>query len=182
MECHGFVILLLVFHIITSWTAWVIKGLILQFCGLTTFQIPASQKRRRTAYPWGPHNQRRKIRHRSHGIGLCRLSLSLVATQRAGCASKPCALTQVGLLVLETFSLLFCLIYYPQFQLDCIILCYLAFRYHGQQSKLSSLHRCLCSILFPSLSPGPVPLLLSLFPSLFFASYWAHGSIGHRLI
>ena len=32
--------------------------------------------------------------------------------------------------VLETFSLLFYLIYYPQFQLDCIILCYLAFRYH----------------------------------------------------
>ena len=32
---HGFVILLLVFHIITSCTAWVIKGLILQFCGLT---------------------------------------------------------------------------------------------------------------------------------------------------
>ena len=33
--CHGFVILLLVFHIITSRTALVIKGLILQFHGLT---------------------------------------------------------------------------------------------------------------------------------------------------
>ena len=48
---HGLVMLLLVFHIITSWTAWVIKGLILQFRGLTTFQIPASQKRRIIAYP-----------------------------------------------------------------------------------------------------------------------------------
>jgi len=159
--------LLLVFHIITAWTARAIKALILQFCGLTTFQTPASQKRRRTAYPRRPHYQRRKIQHRSHGIGLCRLSLSLVATQRAGCASKPCALTQVGLLVLETFSLLFCLIYYPQFQLDCITLCYLAFRYHGQQSKYSSLDHCRCSILIPSLSPAPVPLPLSLFPSHF---------------
>ena len=35
--CHGFVILL--FHIITSHTAWVIKELMLQFHGLTTFQI-----------------------------------------------------------------------------------------------------------------------------------------------
>ena len=161
--------MLLAFHIITAWTAWAIKALILQFCGLTTFQIPASQKRRRTAYPRGPHSQRRKIRHRSHGIGLCQFSLSLVATQRSGCASKPCALTQVGLLVLETFSLLFCLIYYPQFQLDCIIFSYLAFRYHGQQSKYSSLDHCRCSILIPSLSPAPVPLLLSPFPSLFFA-------------
>ena len=159
----------MVFYIITAWRARVIKGLVVQVRGLTTFQIPASQKRRRTAYPRGPHNQRRKIWHRSHGIGLCRLSLSLVATQRAGCASKPCALTQVGLLVLETFSLLFCLIYYPQFQLDCITLCYLAFRHHGQQSKYSSLDHCRCSILIPSLSPGPVPLPVSPFPSHFFA-------------
>jgi len=36
-RCHDFVILLLVFHIITSCTAWLIKGLILQFRGLTTF-------------------------------------------------------------------------------------------------------------------------------------------------
>ena len=66
-QCHGFVILLLVFHIITSCTARVIKGLILQFCGLTTFQIPASQKRR-TTYPRGPHGQRRKIRLGKHVI------------------------------------------------------------------------------------------------------------------
>ena len=158
----------MVFHIITAWRARVNKGLVLQVRGLTTFQIPASQKRRRTAYPRGPHGQRRKIRHGSHGIGLCRLSLSLVATQRAGCASKPCALTQVGLLVLETFSLLFYLIYNPQFQLDCFTLCYLAFRYHGQQSKLSSLDHCRCSILIPSLSPAPVPLPVSPFPSHFF--------------
>ena len=59
-NCHGFVILLLVFHIITSCTARVIKGLILQFHGLTTFQILASQKRR-TIYPRGSHGQRRKV-------------------------------------------------------------------------------------------------------------------------
>ena len=129
---HGLVMLLLVVHIITSWTARVIKGLTLQFCWLTTFQKPASQKRRRTAYPRGPHGQRRKIRHRSHGIGLCQLSLSLVATQRAGCASKPCTFIQVGLSFSETLSHLFHLIYYSQLQLDGIILCYLAFRYHSQ--------------------------------------------------
>jgi len=43
--------LLLVFHIITSCKARGIKELILQFCGLTTFWIPGSQKRRRTTYP-----------------------------------------------------------------------------------------------------------------------------------
>ena len=58
-------------------------------------------------------------------------SLSLVAKQKGGCASKLCAFIQVGLSVLKTFSLLFYLIYYPYFQLDCIILCYLAFRYHS---------------------------------------------------
>ena len=68
--CHGFVILLLVFHIITSCTAQVIKELILQFHGLITFQIPASQKRRRTTYPRWPHSQRRKIRHGGHSISL----------------------------------------------------------------------------------------------------------------
>jgi len=68
-NCHDFVILLLVFHIITSCTAQVIKGLILQFCGLATYQISASQKRRRTTYSRGPHNQRRKmICHGSHRI------------------------------------------------------------------------------------------------------------------
>ena len=113
--CHGFVILLLVFHILTSWTVCVLKELIFQFRGLTTFQIPAPQKRRRTTYPRGPHSQRRKIHHRSHGIWLLFFfprMLSLAARQRGGCASKPHAFIQVGLSVLETFSLLFHLIYY----------------------------------------------------------------------
>jgi len=67
--CHSFVMFLLVFHIITSCTAQINKGLILWFRGLATFQIPVSQKRR-TAYPRGPHGQRqrRKINHGSHGI------------------------------------------------------------------------------------------------------------------
>ena len=69
------VCLLLVFHIITSCTARILKELILQFCGLTTFQILASQKRRRTTYPRGPDGWRRKIRDGSHGIWLFRLSL-----------------------------------------------------------------------------------------------------------
>eukprot|EP00076_Gallus_gallus_P027322 XP_015150540.1 class I histocompatibility antigen, F10 alpha chain-like isoform X8 [Gallus gallus] len=46
-----------------SWTARVITGLIVRFRVLTTIQIPASRKRRRTAYPRGPHGQRGKIRH-----------------------------------------------------------------------------------------------------------------------
>ena len=70
------VCLLLVFHIITSCTARVPKELILQLCGLTTFQILAFQKRRRTTYPRGPDGWRRKIRDGSHGIWLFRLSLS----------------------------------------------------------------------------------------------------------
>ena len=73
--CHGFVILLLVFHIITSCTARVLKELILQFHGLTTFQILASQKRR-SIYPRAPHGQRREICHWSHGFWLFWLSLS----------------------------------------------------------------------------------------------------------
>ena len=44
--------------------------MILQFCGLTAFQILASQKRRRTTYPRGPDGWRRKIRDGSHGIWL----------------------------------------------------------------------------------------------------------------
>ena len=67
--------LLLIFHIITSCTARVPKELMLQLCGLTTFQILASQKRR-TTYPRGPDGWRRKIRDGSHGIWLFRLSLS----------------------------------------------------------------------------------------------------------
>ena len=102
--CHGFVILLLVFHIIASHTARVIKRLILQFHGLTTFQILAPQKRR-TTYPRGPHGQRRKIRHRSHRIWLSWLSLSHCQAEEF-CASKLCAFIQVGVSVLESFSLI----------------------------------------------------------------------------
>lgn len=54
---HGFVILLFVFHIITSCTAQVLKELIVQFHGLTNFQISGSQ-RRTTTYHRGPHGQR----------------------------------------------------------------------------------------------------------------------------
>jgi len=45
--CHGFIILLLVFHNIASCKAHGIKELILQFHGLTTFWIPGSQKRKK---------------------------------------------------------------------------------------------------------------------------------------
>jgi len=48
----------MVFHIIISREVWVIKELILQFYRLTTFQIPASQKRRKTTYPRGSQSQR----------------------------------------------------------------------------------------------------------------------------
>ena len=93
LGCHGFVILLLVFHIITSCTARVLEELILQFCGLTTFRIPASQKRRRTTNPRGPHGQRG--RYILEDMRSCSWmgshSLSLPG-RGCGCASK-CALS-----------------------------------------------------------------------------------------
>ena len=136
----------MVFHIITSCTVWVIKGLILQFCGLTTFHIPASQKRRRTTYPRGTHSQRRKICHGNHRIwvtGSGSHSLSGSHAARWVCFQAVC-LHQVGLLVSETFSLLFYLIYYPYFQLDCIMLCYLAFWYHSYFSTFIFLNIKAC--------------------------------------
>jgi len=83
VEYHDIVILLLVFHIITTCTAQVIKELILQFHGLTTFWIPGSQKRRRTTYPMGLHGQRGRCdMEGSHGISLSDWSsLSLTAWQ-----------------------------------------------------------------------------------------------------
>jgi len=129
-NCHGFVILLLVFRIITSRTARVIKELILQFHGLTTFHILASQKRRRTTYPRGPHSQRRKIHHRSHGIWLLFFSAhALSGCQAEGwvCFQAACLHSSRSFgfgnfLSLISFDLLL-----SYFQLDCIILCYLAF-------------------------------------------------------
>ena len=60
------------------------------------------------------------------------LSLPLAAWERVWVCFQAMYLQfKVGLSVLETLSLLFYLIYYPQFQLDCIILCYLAFQYHS---------------------------------------------------
>ena len=61
--------------------------------------------RRRTTYPRGPHGQRRKIRHRSHRIWLSWLSLSHCQAEEF-CASKLCAFIQVGVSVLESFSLI----------------------------------------------------------------------------
>ena len=61
----------------------VIKELVLQFHGLTTFWIPGSQKRRRTMYPMGLHGQRGRYNMEgSHGISLSDWSsLSLTAWQ-----------------------------------------------------------------------------------------------------
>ena len=122
--CHGFVILLLVFHIITSWTVCVLKELIFQFRGLTTFQIPAPQKRRRTTYPRDPHDQRRKMHHRSHGIWL----LFFSAHALSGCQAEGWVcfqamhLHQGGLSVSETFSLLFYLLPLISIRLYYIVL------------------------------------------------------------
>ena len=130
--CHGFVILLLVFHIITSWTACVLKELIFQFRGLTTFQIPAPQKRR-TTYPRGPHGQRRKILHGSHGMCFFFSTRSLSGSHAEGwvCFQAACLHSSRSFgfgnfLSLISFDLLL-----SYFQLDCIILCYLAFWYHS---------------------------------------------------
>ena len=67
--CHGFVILLLVFHIITSWTK--------EKKNYVSQRTSRSEK----------EDTSRKIRHLvAHG-----LLLSLAARERSGCASKPCA-------------------------------------------------------------------------------------------
>jgi len=84
--CHGFVILLLVSYITTSCKAWVIKELIRQFCGLATFWIPASQKRR-TTHPRGPHGQRGRSLV-TEVMGACSLSMP---GRGCECTSKPCA-------------------------------------------------------------------------------------------
>jgi len=68
-------------------------------------------------------------------------SLLLAARESSGGAFQAVRLHQVGLSVSETLSLSlsllffrslsFHLIYYPYFQLDCIILCHLAFHHHS---------------------------------------------------
>ena len=69
-------------------------------------------------------------------------SLSLATRERSGCAFQAVHLHQVGLSVSESLSLSlslslfrslsFHLIYYPYFQLDCIISCHLAFQHRSQ--------------------------------------------------
>ena len=68
----------------------------------------------------------------------CARSFALLdAKERSRCAFLAVHLHQVGLSVSETLSLslilslLFHLIYYPYFQLDCIISFPLAFQYHS---------------------------------------------------
>ena len=67
-------------------------------------------------------------------------SLSLAARERSGCASKPCTFIKYGfqfqklshtLSLYRSFALSH-FIYYPCFQLDCIISCHLAFQHRSQ--------------------------------------------------
>ena len=81
--CHGFVILLLVFHIITSWTK--------EKKNYVSQQTSRSEK----------EDTSRKIRHLvAHGV-----SLSVAARERSGCAFQAMRLHQVGLSVSEALSL-----------------------------------------------------------------------------
>ena len=143
---HGFVILLFVFHIITSCTAQVLKELIVQFHGLTTFQILVSQKRRRTTYPRGPHGQRRKIHHGRYVIWLRAVFFTFACCQgEEWVCFQAVRLHQVRLSVSETLSLSlslplyrsfalspsFHLVYYTYSQLDCIVSCHLASQHHS---------------------------------------------------
>ena len=119
--CHRFVTLLLVFHIITSWTKE--KNYVSQ-------RTSRSEK----------EDTSRKIRHLvAHG-----LSLSVAVRERSGCAFQAGRLHQVRLSVSETLSLslplplyrsfalsLIHLVYYPYSQLDCIVLCHLVSQHHS---------------------------------------------------
>ena len=140
--CHGFVILLLVFHIIMSCKAQVIKDLILQFHGLTTFRIPASQKRR-TTYPRGLWVQRptsHKTRSFTHSL------------PGSVWVYSPANSPSVQSKVFQFQTLSFYLIYCPQFQLYCVIL-------HSNilvNSFCSSDH-CRCFLLGPFPYPFPFP-------------------------
>ena len=106
--CHGFVILLLVFHIITSWT-----------------KEKKNYVSQRTSW-----SEKEDTSWKTHHLVVHGLSLAARCFQDV-------SLHQVGLSVSETLSLsfslslLFHLIYYPYFQLDCIISCHLAFQHHS---------------------------------------------------
>ena len=102
---HSFIILLSVFHIITSCTAGVIEELILQFRGLITFWIPGSQKKHYVSQ--GTSCSERKISHgRSHRIWLSgSLSRSLPGSVWV-CSPAMHLQFQVGLSVSDTLSLI----------------------------------------------------------------------------
>ena len=139
--------MILVFHIITSCTTWVIKGLILQFHGLTTFQIPASQKRRRTTYPRGPHGQRRKTHHGRYVIWLravllhfrllpgeewvCFPSRAPSSSKAFGFGNSLTLSLSPSLSLFRSLSPSFHLVYYTYSQLDCIVSCHLASQHHS---------------------------------------------------
>ena len=119
--CHGFVTLLLVFHIITSWTKE--KNYVSQ-------RTSRSQK----------EDTSRKIRHLvARGLLHFRLLPGeewVCFPSRAPSSSKAFGfgnfLTLSLSLSLSLFrSLSFHLIYYPYSQLDCIISCHLAFQHRS---------------------------------------------------
>ena len=88
-------------------------------------------KRRRTTYPRGSHGQRRKLHHGRYVIWL-RMIFRFRLLPRRGVGVLPSRAPSSS----RTFGFgnslsLFHLIYYPYFQLDCIISCHLAFRYHS---------------------------------------------------
>ena len=106
---------LLVFHIMTSCSALGVKVLTLQFWAPV-------RKGRRSTFPRGLCSQRGHIT--SGKISCCPLFLRLSSLLLVPTARIDSALPQLS----DTLSL--CLIYLLQFQLYCIIVCYLAFQQH----------------------------------------------------
>ena len=153
--------MLSIFHIIISCKAQVIKELILQFCGLTAFQIPGSQKRRRTTYPrefiFREADKLREEVTGSHSLALSHLL--------PGCAwvCSPAKRLQfkVGLLVLNTLSLiLFISLNFNYIVLYCVISCSdIIFSI----IKFFSLDCCRCSVFGPTSHLPSLPLLPSHF-------------------
>ena len=117
--CHGFVTLLLVFHIITSWTKE--KNYVSQ-------RTSRSEK----------EDTSRKIRHLvarglfhfhllpGRGVGV--LPSRAPSSSRAFGFGNSLSLS-ISISLFRSLS--FHLIYYPYFQLDCIISCHLAFQHHS---------------------------------------------------
>ena len=102
-NCHGFIILLSVFHMIASCKAWGIKESILQFCGQTTFWIPELKVSREELNIPEDLTFREENKPWEEVMGSLACCLAV-----CGCSPQPfCLQFEVKILVLATLSFYF---------------------------------------------------------------------------